>query len=129
MARIGNDPALRSTAQGDTVMDLSLAFTLGRKGSDGKYATTWVKATLWGARCEKLHPYLSKGQQIYVELSELHMSSYEKKDGSGTATDLRARINTINFAGESKAKDEQKKPVSKQEDSKSFSDLDDDIPF
>lgn len=128
IARIGNDPALRSTQQGKPVMDISLAFSYGRRGDDGKTPTTWVKGTLWGDRCEKLQPYLSKGQQIYVQLSDIHLNSYEKKDGGGTATELRGRIDTLEFVGESKKKDDAPQKPVKQE-APAIDELDDDIPF
>lgn len=128
VARIGNDPALRTTAQGKPVMDISLAFQYGRKGDDGKHPTTWVKGSLWGDRCEKLQPYLAKGQQIYVQLSDIHINSYDKKDGSGTATELRGRIDTLEFVGEAKKKDDAAQKPVKQE-TPSIDELDDDIPF
>jgi single-strand DNA-binding protein len=128
LARIGNEPALRSVASGDSVMDLSLAFQYGRKGADGKFPTTWIRASMWGDRCTKLMPYLSKGQQVYVELADLHLNSYEKRDGSGTATELRARINSLNFAGDAKPKEQSAQPKV-QSPQHGINELDDDIPF
>ena len=37
LARIGRDAEIRHTAGGDAVASLSLAFTYGRKGEDGKF--------------------------------------------------------------------------------------------
>ena len=99
VARVGNEPVARYTPDGKAVMDISLAFDYGRKGNDGRRPTQWVNATMWGDRVEKLQPYLSKGSQVFVTLSEPHIETYEKKDGSGQGSSLRARINDLEFVG------------------------------
>ena len=45
LARLGNDPEVRFTPDGKAVMDLSLAFSYGRK-VDGKQPTQWVNGTM-----------------------------------------------------------------------------------
>ena len=122
LARIGNEPVLRHTASGDAVIDLNLSVNYGRKGPDGKKPTQWIKASLWGKRAESLAPYLVKGQQVMVNLSDVHVELYEKKDGTAGAS-LVAKISEIEFAGS--------KPESKPEPkvtSETFAGLDDDIP-
>ena len=54
LARIGRDVELRTTQSGETVAGLSLAFSFGKKGADGKRPTQWVDASLWGKRAEAL---------------------------------------------------------------------------
>ena len=61
LARLGRDAEIRTTSQGDSVATLALAFSYGRKGSDGNRPTQWVDAALWGKRAEALAPYLTKG--------------------------------------------------------------------
>jgi single-strand DNA-binding protein len=130
VVRIGNDPAMRTTPGGDQVLELSLAYNYGRKGDDGKKPTQWISASMWGSRAEKLHPYLKKGDQIFVNLTDVHVTVYEKKDGSGQAHAVRAKIGEIELiaGGRSEARAEQKseKPAAK---AGSFDDLDDDVPF
>ena len=99
VARVGNEPVARYTPDGKAVMDISLAFDYGRKGNDGRRPTQWVNATMWGDRVEKLQPNLSKGSQVFVTLSEPHIETYEKKDGSGQGSSLRARIKDLEFVG------------------------------
>jgi single-strand DNA-binding protein len=119
-------------------MDLSLAFDYGRKGQDGRRPTQWINAPRWGARVEKLQPYLSKGSQVFVTLSEPHIETYDKKDGSGQGFSLRARVTELEFvggrrdesaapsdAGESAAPARAAKPAK----GGAFGDIDDDIPF
>jgi single-strand DNA-binding protein len=132
VVRIGNDPAIRSTNNGDQVLELSLAYDYGRKGDDGKKPTQWIYASLWGTRAEKLKPYLKKGSQIFVVLSDVHMQTYEKKDGSGQATSMRARIEQVELLGgpREQSQHERDKANGYQKEPKSSLDgLDDDIPF
>ncbi|MEY3621187.1 MAG: hypothetical protein RL132_269 [Pseudomonadota bacterium] len=95
VARVGNEPVARYTPDGKAVMDISLAFDYGRKGSDGRRPTQWVNAAMWGDRVERLQPYLSKGSQVFVTLSEPHIETYEKKDGSGQGFSMRARVTAM----------------------------------
>ena len=134
LARLGRDPEVRFTSGGKAVMNLAMAFNLGW-GENQR--TTWVKATMWGERAEKLAPYLAKGSLISVIMSEIELESYEGRDGK-TYTNLIARVDQIEFAGkkegsgETQAKPKPKpkpKPVPKKESPKLEDFDDDDIPF
>ena len=131
--RIGNEPVMRTTPNGDQVMELSLAYNYGRKGEDGKKPSQWIQASFWGSRAEKLQPYLKKGDQIFVSLTDVHVTIYEKKDGSGTGASIRAKIGEVELiAGgrsEAQPKVEAKAPAKPKADAGSFNDLDDDLPF
>ena len=119
MARLGNDPEVRYTPDGKPVMDMSLAFSYGRK-VDGKQPSQWVSGTMWGDRCEKLRPYLAKGQLVFVSMTEPHIEEYKRKDGT-TGVSLRARVGELEFAGS--------RPEQKSEPKSALDDLDDDVPF
>jgi single-strand DNA-binding protein len=97
MARLGNDPEVRYTPDGKPVMDMSLAFNYGRK-VNGQQPSQWISATMWGDRCEKLKPYLSKGQLVFVSMTEPHIEEYKRKDGT-TGVSLRARVGELEFTG------------------------------
>jgi len=118
VTRIGNDPTVRYTTGGDAVLDLSLAYNHGKKQEDGKKPTQWVNATLWGPRAEKMAQYLSKGSQVFVSCSDVHVNTFEKKDGT-PGYSLKARIDTIDFVQGGKPEAEQSKPT----------ESDDSIPF
>lgn len=105
-------------------MDLSLAFNYGKK-VDGKQPTQWISGTMWGDRCEKLQPYLTKGQQVFVSMTEPHLESYTRKDKT-EGVSLRARIGELEFVGGKSEPQEEKPKVLK---APGFDDLDDDIPF
>jgi len=83
VARIGKDVEVRYSPNGDAIANLSLAFTYGKKQQDGKRATQWVDATLFGKRAESLAPYLKKGGQIVAYLSDVNVQTYESKSGQG----------------------------------------------
>lgn len=132
--RIGNDPAVRYTANGDAVLDLSLAYDYGKKGEDGKRPTQWLNASLWGPRAEKMAPYLTKGLLVFVSCSDVHLSSYDQKDGTKRHI-IRARIDVIEFVAgaksdpKSEAKPEAKPQAKAAAKGDHFGDLDSDIPF
>src|SRR6266404_818822 len=95
LARIGRDAELRATA-GDSVANVSLAFSYGRK-VDGKRPTQWVDASIWGKRAEAIVPYLLKGAQIAVTLNDVHIETYQGKNGE--AFKLVGNITEIELAG------------------------------
>lgn len=99
VVRLGNEPVVRFTGDNKPVLDLSLAFNYGKKGSDGKRPTQWVNATLWGDRAEKIVSYLHKGKQLFVQLADVHIDTYTKKDGT-TATSLQGRVTEIELIGD-----------------------------
>lgn len=128
LARLGNDPELRYTQDGKAIMDLSLAFSYGRK-VDGKQPTQWVTGTMWGDRCEKLKPYLTKGQLLFVSMTEPHVETYKRKDGT-EGTTLRARVGELEFAGPKPESQPETQPAAQKYPSRSYvGPIDDDNPF
>jgi len=128
LARLGNDPELRYTQDGKAIMDLSLAFSYGRK-VDGKQPTQWVTGAMWGDRCEKLKPYLAKGQLLFVSMTEPHVETYKRKDGT-EGTTLRARVGELEFAGPKPESQPETQPAAQKYPSRSYAGpIDDDNPF
>ena len=142
LARIGRDAEIRYTQGGDTVASLSLAFSYGRKGDDGKRPTQWVDASLWGKRAEALAPYLKKGGLVSVSLEDVHTEVYQGKHGE--ATKVVARVVDLELAGsgdrqqtapaQAPARQQQQRPAQPQRPAPApqgsgFDDLDNDIPF
>lgn len=121
LARLGKDAELRFTSTGEAVATLSLAFSYGRKGEDGKRPTQWVKGSLWGKRAEALEPYLLKGGLISVDLSEVHIETFEGQNGPGY--NLVGKVDEIELAGgndrqqgqqESRQAPQQQRPAPRQ---------------
>jgi len=130
LATLGRDAEVRHTAQGDPVASLSLAFTYGKKGTDGKRPTQWVDGSLWGQRAEALQPYLLKGTRVYVVLDEAHEESYQTRDGR-SGSKIVGRISVIEFAGKPAQQQAapQAAPEPAQRPATSLADMDDPIPF
>lgn len=93
---LGRDAELRNTANGDQVASLALAYNYGRKGQDGKQPTQWVEAALWGERAGKLTEYLTKGSQFFMHVDNLHIETYDKRDG-GQGFKLAGRVANVEF--------------------------------
>ena len=128
LARLGNDPEVRFTPDGKAVMDLSLAFSYGRK-VDGKQPTQWVNGTMWGDRCEKLRPHLTKGQLLFVSMTEPHVETYKRHDGTEGVT-LRARVGELEFTGSKPDSQAQTPQNAGKYPSRSYAgDINDDTPF
>ena len=82
IGRLGTDGQLKETPQGSVVTELAIAYNYGRKGTDGKMPTQWVRASLWGKQAEALVPYLSKGTSVAVTIDDVHVRNFTKQDGS-----------------------------------------------
>jgi single-strand DNA-binding protein len=133
LARIGKDAEVRYTPGGAAVANVSLAFTYGKKGDDGKRPTQWVDASLWGQRAESLAPYIKKGGQIAAYLEDVSIQTYVKGDGT-QATKMVARLVDLEFVSGGEQANSQPKPQPKQQAAlqshgSGFDDMDDDIPF
>lgn len=128
LARIGKDAEVRYTPGGAAVANVSLAFTYGKKGDDGKRPTQWVDASLWGPRVESLAPYLTKGKQIVAYLEDVHIQTYTKGDGT-QASKMAARIADLEFVAGGEQAESQPKPKPQaapaQQQGSGFEDFDD----
>lgn len=74
------DPELRATAGGTQVMSLGIAVNDRRKNpqtGEWEDCPNFVDCTVFGARAEKLAPYLSKGARVAIE-GKLRYSSWER---------------------------------------------------
>lgn len=133
LARIGKDAEVRYTPGGAAVANVSLAFSYGKKGDDGKRPTQWVDASLWGQRAESLAPYIKKGGQIVAYLEDVSIQTFTKGDGT-QATKMVARLVDLEFVSGGEQASSQPKPqprpqAAPQSHGSGFDDMDDDIPF
>ena len=134
LARLGRDAEIRTTSQGKSVATLALAFSYGRKGSDGNRPTQWVDAALWGKRAEALAPYLLKGGLVSVSLEDVHIETFDGKNGPGHK--LAARVVDVELASPKQAGSapaQQPRPAPRPAPAPSagsgFEDMTDDVPF
>lgn len=132
LGRLGRDAELRYTTIGRHVASLSLAYNYG-----GKYdrQSQWIEASLWGDKAEQLAPYLLKGTLIHVILRDVHIETYEGRNGSSAK--LVGTVMDIEFASGKRADDGQKPvpaqrsaPAQKpQKQAPAYDEDDDSIPF
>ena len=109
IARLGRSAEVRYPPSGDPVTNLSLAFNFGKKDESGNRLTQWIDGSFWGARAEALAPYLLQGNQIFVELDDVHMEEYQKKDGT-LGSKLVGRVSNIELLS-NKAPEQEGKTV------------------
>lgn len=142
-ARVGRDVEIRRTTSDQAVASVSLAFSYGRKGEDGKRPTLWVDAALWGARAEALAPYLVRGARVTVVLEDVHVETFKRQDNT-EGTKLVGRITAIDLTGgdqqqaqQQQPRQQQRAPAQQQRNAPrqqpstgtGFDDMDDDVPF
>ncbi len=89
LGHAGNDPVLRSTKSGKSVLNLSVATNLRRK--DGPEETTWHRVVFWDRLADIVNAHVRKGSPLYVEGS-MSSTSWTDKDGtSRTRMEINAR--------------------------------------
>ena len=138
--RVGRDVELRFTPSGMAVAAIALAYEYGRKDQQtGKKPTQWIEVTMWGKTAEALAQYLTKGKQVFIEAKDVHIQTYDKKDGT-QGFKLAAEFVGIKFANEGQgqqqsqapAKQQQQRPAQQQNQQAapaSYDEFDSDIPF
>lgn len=80
--RVGRDCELRFLQDGTAVTNVSLAFNYGTKDQSGNRLTQWIEGALFGKRAETLAPMLTKGSQHVFHLSDCHIETFVKADGT-----------------------------------------------
>lgn len=128
IARLGRDVEVRYIPSGGAVASLALAYNYGKKENGYHQPSQWIDAALWGKRAEALAQYLTKGTLLSVVLSDVHVETYQKKDGT-EGQSLRAMVTEIEFAG-GKRDEQPRKPEPKPAQQTQQPDYDDsEIPF
>ena len=82
VGRLGRDPEVRYTPNGDAVAEVSLATTESVKNRDGKREdrTEWHNLVIWRNQAEFAKEWLKKGQLVYIE-GRLQTHQWEDKEG------------------------------------------------
>jgi single-strand DNA-binding protein len=96
LARLGRDAEARTVGD-NTVANLSLAFDYYDPKAEKKRSTTWVDAALWGKQAVSLEGYLLKGTQVCATVDDLHLETFQGRNGEGTK--LVGRITSLKLAG------------------------------
>ena len=129
LARLGRDADVKHTTSGQAVCSLALAFNVGY---GDKKTTTWIEAALWGKQAEATAQYLLKGTQLAINIKDLRLDLYQKRDGTQGAK-LTATVVDFEFAGgksdAAPAQVSRPKPPPPPPVKNQYEDFDDDIPF
>jgi len=106
MGRLGSDPELKQTPNGNSVCSFSLATTEKWKGKDGQKQekTEWHKIVIWGKLAGVCAQYLGKGSQCFLEGKNATRSWEDKDDGKKR---YMTEVIASNVVFLSKKKDEQ----------------------
>lgn len=141
--RIGRDCEVRFLPNGDAVTNVSLAFNHGKQDQDGKRPTQWIEGVLFGKRAETLAPMLTKGSQHVFHMSDIHIQTYQKNDGT-EGVKLAGRIDDVELtdrrdapaphrqqATQQRPQAPAQRPAPRQapRPASGFDDMDDDVPF
>jgi single-strand DNA-binding protein len=92
VGRIGRDVELRRVPSGESVCNVVIGCNYGKRDDN---TTQWVEGTIWGQRAEALAQYLTKGKQVILILSDVHIETYEGQNGPGHK--LVGRIDGLEF--------------------------------
>lgn len=95
IGRLGQDPESKSTPNGQTVVNFSMACQDDYKDKAGEKIerTEWVRVVMWGQGAEIFAKYAAKGSKVYVE-GKLTTRKWQDKDGTDRYT---TEVNASNF--------------------------------
>ena len=114
IGHIGQDAEIRTTQNGNTVANFSLATS---KKMKGETETQWHRISLWGKAAEAVGPYLKKGKQISIE-GEIQYGSYENKEGQKvyTTTINAYQVELLSSKSDSNPEPQNQKPEYTEDD-------------
>ena len=104
VGRLGGDPELRYTPNGNAVASFSVATSEKYKDKEGNQQekTEWHRVIVWNKPAEACHEYLRKGSLVFVG-GKITYRSYDDKDGvKHNITEIVA--NRVRFLGGLKEK-------------------------
>jgi single-strand DNA-binding protein len=128
LMRITRDTEVRYLPSGEPVANVSLAYSYGTKKDERGYLPSqFIECGLWGKRAESLAEYLTKGKAIVAYVSDVHIETFTKQDGT-PGYKLAGRLDNLEFAGGDKQEEPRAKPAGEPAGN-APGDLDDDIPF
>ncbi|MBS2013095.1 MAG: single-stranded DNA-binding protein [Deltaproteobacteria bacterium] len=89
IGHVGQDPELKVTSNGHSMMKLSVATNESWRDKDNNLQerTEWHRVTVFGKQAESLSRFVRKGWKVFVE-ARLEHSSYEKDGQKLHQTDL-----------------------------------------
>ena len=99
IGRLGADPEVRYTQNGQAVANFNVATHESWKDRDGQpqEKTEWHRIVVWGRQAETCAEYLKKGREAYVE-GRLETRQWQDREGNDRyTTEIKAQ--TVRFLG------------------------------
>lgn len=144
IGRVGNDPEIRYTGNGEAIANLSLATSerwKDKNTGEQKEQTEWHRVESFGKLAEIIGQYVKKGALLYVE-GQLRTRKWQDQNGQDRyTTSIRiSEMKMLSKAGENAGQggQQQSAPAPQQQQQRrpapppaqgGFGDFDDDIPF
>lgn len=133
IGRLGRDPEARFMPDGKAVTNFSIAVGSNwtDKSGDKQESTEWVRICTFGKLAEICSEYLKKGSQVFIS-GAMKTRKWTDKDGAEKYT-TEIMANQMQMLGGKPDRQDESRPakadVKDTKSSKSFADMDDDIPF
>ncbi len=129
IGRLGKNPEVRYTSNGDAVAELSLATSEKFKSANGQATerTEWHKLIVWRQTAEFAKQYLKKGQLVYAE-GKITTRKWQDKEGNNRYnTEIQVKTLTAlgSLSGGSNGSNQQQQQSAPNNNPPQ----DDDIPF
>lgn len=80
VGRLTSDPEVKTTENGKSYANITIAVPRSYKNENGEYDTDFVKCKLWGGIAEKITEYCHKGDLIGLK-GRLETRQYEDDNG------------------------------------------------
>jgi single-strand DNA-binding protein len=89
IGRVGKDPEVRNTSNGNKVANFTLATHETWKNRDGEKQerTEWHRITVFGKLAETVEKWVLKGQLLYVE-GQIRTRKYERNGADAYTTEI-----------------------------------------
>ena len=84
---VGKDPEVRATADGNCIVNLSVATSESYKDKGGNKVenTEWHRVSAFGKLAEIIRDYVVKGSKVYIE-GKIKTRKWQDKDGKDQYT-------------------------------------------
>lgn len=101
MGNLTRDPETRTTPNGQSVTNFSLAVNRTWKGADGsnQESVSYIDCVAWGKPGEIIAQYLGKGRAVLVS-GRLDQRSWEDKETGGKRSKVEVVVEDFNFVGD-----------------------------
>lgn len=93
IGRLGRDPEMQYTSNGNAITKFSIAVDMRKPGKDGEQGTsdtTWVNITAWGKLAETAAKILTKGTMVAVD-TYMSTRKWDKDGVTQYSTDFTLR--------------------------------------